>query len=255
MTKTQRWSALTGLAVVVVLLAGWFLLVAPKRGEVADLREQTTAQEQRHQQVRTQLAMLKAQDADLPAQRARLAEIAAKLPDGTALPALVRSLTETADRSGVDIVSMTPGQPAAVTVSSGSSSGSSAAGSSTGSSSTGSSGTGSSGKGSSGTGSAGAGNAGQLASIPVTLQVHGGYFQLEGFVHRLETLRRAFLVTGVTLAPGPKLQPSGADAGGGGSDAWTGNLVATLTGRVFMVSNRPTAPTAQPSAAASAAAR
>lgn len=241
MTKTQQWSALAGLAVVVVLLAGWCLLVAPKRGEVADLREQTTAQEQRHQQVRTQLAMLKAQDADLPAQRARLAEIAAKLPDGTALPALVRSLTETADRSGVDIVSMTPGQPAAVTASSGSSSGSS--------------GTGSSGKGSSGTGSAGAGNAGQLASIPVTLQVHGGYFQLEGFVHRLETLRRAFLVTGVTLAPGPKLQPSGADAGGGGSDAWTGNLVATLTGRVFMVSNRPTAPTAQPSAAASAAAR
>lgn len=251
MTKTQQWSALTGLAVVVVLLAGWFLLVAPKRGEVADLREQTTAQEQRHQQVRTQLAMLKAQDADLPAQRARLAEIAAKLPDGTALPALVRSLTETADRSGVDIVSMTPGQPTAVTASSGSSSGSSAAGSS----GTGSSGTGSSGTGSSGTGSAGAGNAGQLASIPVTLQVHGGYFQLEGFVHRLETLRRAFLVTGVTLAPSPKLQPSGADAGGGGSDAWTGNLVATLTGRVFVVSNRPTASTAQPSAAASAAAR
>jgi type IV pilus assembly protein PilO len=241
MTKTQQWSALTGLAVVVVLLAGWFLLVAPKRGEVADLREQTTAQEQRHQQVRTQLAMLKAQDADLPAQRARLAEIAAKLPDGTALPALVRSLTETADRSGVDIVSITPGQPAAVTGSSGSSSGSSGAGSS--------------GKGSSSTGSAGAGNGGQLASIPVTLQVHGGFFQLEGFVHRLETLRRAFLVTGVTLAPGPKLQPSGADAGGGGSDAWTGNLVATLTGRVFMVSKRPTAPTAQPSAAASAASR
>src|SRR5512144_1283491 len=131
MTRMQQWSVVTGLAVVVILLAGWFLLVAPKRGEAADLREQTTAQEQRHQQVRTQLAMLRAQDAKLPAQRARLAQIAAKLPGGTALPTLVRSLTDAAARSGADVVSMTPGQPAAVTsASSGSGSGSSATGSS-----------------------------------------------------------------------------------------------------------------------------
>ncbi|HLZ37284.1 MAG TPA: type 4a pilus biogenesis protein PilO [Mycobacteriales bacterium] len=235
MTRMQQWSVLTGLAVVVILLAGWFLLVAPKRGEAADLREQTTAQEQRYRQVRTQLVMLKAQDAKLPAQRARLGQIAAKLPGDTALPTLVRSLTDTAARSGVDIVSMTPGQPAAVTAP-----------------------TSGSGSASSATGSSRTRSAGQLASIPVTLQVHGGFFQLEGFVHRLETLRRALLVTGVTLAPGPKLQPEGAEAGGG-ADAWTGNLVATLTGRVFMVSNRPTVsaapPSAAPSAAASAAAR
>jgi hypothetical protein len=87
------------------------------------------------------------------------------------------------------------------------------------------------------------------------LTVHGGYFQLEGFVHRLETLRRAYLVTGITLAPGAKLQPAATGGAAGDTDAWTGNLVATLTGRVFMVPNRstaptaPAAPTARPSAA------
>jgi Tfp pilus assembly protein PilO len=220
MTKMRQWSALTGVAVAAILLAGWFLLVAPKRGEAADLREQKTAQEQQNRQMRTQLAVLTAQDKKLPAQRARLAQIAAQLPDNPALPALVRSLTDAAGRTGVDIVSMAPGQPTTAPTTPGSPGGSPTAAN------------------------------GQLAWIPVTLQAHGGYFQLEAFLHRLETLRRAYLVTGVSLAPGAKLQPGATNAGAGGRDTWTGTIVATITGRVFVVSNRVALPAAPPSAAA-----
>ena len=41
LTKSQLWISGTALVCVVIVLAGWFLLIAPKRAEAADLRDQT----------------------------------------------------------------------------------------------------------------------------------------------------------------------------------------------------------------------
>ncbi len=55
--------------------------------------------------------MLKAQAKDLPKQQARLAAVAAKIPDNPALPALIRALTKAADEANVELVSLAPAPP------------------------------------------------------------------------------------------------------------------------------------------------
>ena len=41
------------------------------------------------------------------------------------------------------------------------------------------------------------------AEIPVTIQVNGGFFQVDEFLFRLETLRRAAKVMSLTVSEGP----------------------------------------------------
>jgi hypothetical protein len=82
-------------------------------------------------------------------------------------------------------------------------------------------------------------SAGQLASIPLTLNVVGGYFQAEQFVSALENLPRSMRVTNLTIAPGANpVKPAAASA----ADVADGkSLLTVVTGQVFMAANRPTA--------------
>jgi hypothetical protein len=58
--------------------------------------------------------VLKAQAKDLPKKQADLARVATKIPDNPAMPSLIRALTSAATSAGVELVSVTPGAPAAV---------------------------------------------------------------------------------------------------------------------------------------------
>lgn len=49
--------------------------------------------------------------------------------------------------------------------------------------------------------------AGQAAEIPAQIQVIGGFFPVDEFLFRLETLRRAAKVTSISLAEGPDGAP------------------------------------------------
>ena len=114
MTKTRTWSAATAALCVLLIVAAYFLLIAPKRAEAADLRDQTVAQDQANQQSRLKIQQLKAQYAELPTKQAELAVIKQQLPDNPALPTLIRTLASMADATGVTLVSLAPAPPTAV---------------------------------------------------------------------------------------------------------------------------------------------
>ena len=224
MDKLKQYVVFTVLGCLVVLAAGWFLLVSPKRSEAADLRAQAESQVAANAQLQTKLTVLKAQAKDLPKQQAKLAAVAARIPDNPALPALIRALTTASTAAGVELVSVTPGAPAAAAAAAAQPVAAPAAGAAA-----------------TGAPAAASSSAGQLASIPLTLSVAGGYFQVQQFLANLENLPRSMRVTGLTLAPGanPVKKPA---AGATAPTADDGRaLVSTITGQVYMAANRPPA--------------
>jgi type IV pilus assembly protein PilO len=219
MDKLKQYVVFTVLGCLVVLAAGWFLLVSPKRSDATALRTQAAAQVSANAQLETQLQVLKAQAKDLPKQQAKLAAVAAKIPDNPALPAMVRALTGAATAAGVELVSVAPSAPVAVAAAPAAAAPTAAA--------------------PVGTPSApvATASAGQLNSIPLTLSIAGGYFQVEQFVSNLESLPRAMRLTNLSLVPGAN--PIKVGAAGSVEDGK--HLLSTVTGMVFMAANRPPA--------------
>ena len=209
MSKTRQWAMLTAVVCLAVLAAGWFLVIKPQRAQASDLRAQKSTVDAQSNRLRGQVAQLRQQQKGLPAQQKLLSQIATKVPDNPALPALIRQLSAAADGAGVNLLSLAPGQPAL-------SQPVAAAASTT------------------STTSAPAAAAAPLASIPLAIQVQGTYFNVEQFFAAVESLSRAMLVTGFTLAPANG--PSGASAAGGtaGANALPpGTLTAQITASVF----------------------
>lgn len=219
MDKLKQYVVFTVLGCVVVLAAGWFLLVSPKRGEAADLRVQAESQVSANAQLANQLQVLKAQAKNLPRQQATLARVAAKIPDNPALPSMIRALTTAATSAGVELVTVTPGQPTSVTVAPASAAAPAAGAASA---------------------AANSSSAGTLAQIPLTLNVVGGYFQVEQFVANLENLPRSMRLSSLALAPGSNPVKS-AVAGSTANVADGKSLTTTITGQVFVAANRPAA--------------
>src|SRR3954451_15927540 len=114
MTRARQWSVLTAVACLAVLAAGWFISVKPQRTHAASLRNPATQVDQTNQTLGNQIAHLRAQAKDLPAQQRKLGAIATKVPDSPALPALIRQLSAAAEGAGVNLVSLAPGQPGLV---------------------------------------------------------------------------------------------------------------------------------------------
>jgi Tfp pilus assembly protein PilO len=227
MSMTRKWSLLAAALVVAIMAASWFLLISPKRGEAADLRSKSAAQEQANQLLQQKLEQLKAQAVDLPKQKAQLALIRKQIPDNPALPTLVRDLTAAARKVGVDLVSLAPANPVAMAPAAAQApvpATTTGGGNSTGT--TGSSGT-------TGTGSpaaaAPATPPATLYMVPLKVTLSGSYFEVEQFVNKLEGLRRSFLVTGFSLTPGGEETSST-----GGSTDSSGELKLALDGRVFL---------------------
>jgi Tfp pilus assembly protein PilO len=167
--------------------------------------------------------MLKAQAKALPRQQAKLAAVAAKIPDNPALPALIRALSAAATSTGVELVGVTPGAPVAAAAAAPAAPAAPAA---------------------TAAGAAAApaapaaSSAGQLAAIPINMNVVGGYFQVEQFVSKLEALQRAMRVSNIVIAPGANpVKPGKATASLDDGKS----LASTITAQVFMAANRPAA--------------
>jgi type IV pilus assembly protein PilO len=235
MDKMKQWVALTVVGVLAVMAAGWFLLISPKRTEATSIRDETVAKQSANGALRTQLAMLKALAKDEPRQRARLAAVAAKIPDNPALPALIRALSGAAKDASVELVSMAPAAPAAYTGATASGAHAPTVPAATGSTST-----------------AGAAAAAVPAMqvINLTITVSGGYFQVERFFDRVESLSRALKVTGFSLEPGDNPILVKAATATGPSATETGrNLIGTISGQVFMQDAAPTTAATAPTTA------
>ena len=221
MSVTRKWSLLAAVLVLAILAAGWFLLIAPKRSEAAGLRERTASQVDANARLLQQLAVLKAQQAELPQQRAKLAVMRTQIPDNPALPRLVRDLTSAGRKVGVSIETMAPAVPVAVVAPVGT------------------------------PGAAPATAAPALYQVPLTLNVSGSYFELEQFVNKLEGLKRSFLLTGFTLTPSNAATTTDGSSTEGGPAP--GDLTLALQGRVYLAPATAAPAAAQPTPAAPAA--
>jgi Tfp pilus assembly protein PilO len=191
MEKMRQWSILTAVGVVAVFAAGWFLLVSPQKSHAADVRTQAATQQSANSSLRARVDQLQQQKKGLPAQTAKLRKFDAQVPNNPELPALIRQLSAAAQGSGVDLVSMAPGQPALVTATVG-------GGVTTTTSSSSSSAV-----------TPAAPATSPLAAIPLTITVQGSYFNVESFFRGVEHLTRAMLVPGWTLCA---INPTGTTA-------------------------------------------
>lgn len=257
-TRTRVWVAGTVLLAVLVSAAGWFLLISPKRAEAAELEQQTEATELSNQQLETRIAQLKEQFAELPQYQAELAAIQQAMPGDPALPTLVRTLDDMADRHEVTLMSLAPGQPAAVQqptptapaepaedgAAEGEGADADAAGDAT----------------ADAAGDAAAedpaadpaapadpaatatpvGAGMVLVSVPVTLTTVGDFFASEMFLKDLQAeMTRAFLVQNLSITTEP-----GGEASGGKPATENGDITTTISGSVFVLKTADAAPAA-----------
>jgi Tfp pilus assembly protein PilO len=233
MDKIKQWVVLTLVASVAIVAAGWFLAVGPKRAEAEELRTQAAEQVAANATLETQLQVLQAQARELPKEQAKLAAVAAKIPDNPALPALVRALLETAESSGVELVSISPGAPTLAEAApveavappppaQGQTAPDAAPPAGV----------------PADPAAAPPGPAGQLASVTVDINVVGDYFEVQAFVAGLETLPRALRITTLNLTPGAS--PTAGE--GASTNVEDGrSLTTTISGFVYMATNRPAA--------------
>lgn len=221
MTAKRQWTLLTALACLVVLVAGYMLLVRPQHSKAAATKTQTAGVQSQITTLRAQLARLTEESHDLAGQQAQLANIAKQLPTDPALPSLLRTLDKAAKTTDVELVNVAPGNPAAFTAS------------------TATAGTAAGGTTAGGTAAAPAATAAGaatgapvtgLAQIPVVLTVSGGYFQMERFLDSVEGLQRSMLVNSFTLA----YAKTGAPASGSAPTVGQGPITATINAQAFM---------------------
>ena len=231
MDKLKQYVTLTVLGALVILAAGWFLLISPKKGEATDLQAQAAEQVSANAVLETQLQVLRAQAKELPKKQAELARVAAKIPDNPSLPTLIRAITAASTSAGVEFVSVTPGPPAALVAAAPVAPVAPAAGTPADPAAAAPAAP-------VAPAAPAAPAAGTLAAIPLTLNVVGDYFEIEQFMANLENLPRALRVANLTLAPGGS-PTAGTSAPTSTEDGRT--LTSTITGSVFMAAGRPVA--------------
>jgi Tfp pilus assembly protein PilO len=229
MSRIQQWMAGAVVALLVIVAAGWFLAISPQKHKVSSLAAQSTVQEQTNSGLRTKLSVLTAQMSAVPSEEAAVAAVTQKIPNDPDMPDYVRALTKIAAQTGVELVSIAPGTPAAVTVAAAVVPAAAAASPSA---------------------SATAVEAAPVAAPAVSLQaisvqliVQGGYYQIEEFTKALQTLPRSTVLTSVAIAPGGQLKPP--KVAPPASDAYKA-LQAGITIDVFMNSSTAFAVPAAP---------
>jgi Tfp pilus assembly protein PilO len=112
MSRTRQWTLGTAVVVILMLVAGWFLLISPQKSSAASINDQTQSQLAANARLQLQLAQLKAESASLPAAQAQLAAIQQHIPVSTpALPALVTTFSAAAANAGVTLTSLSPNSP------------------------------------------------------------------------------------------------------------------------------------------------
>lgn len=223
MKTTRTWYMAAAAAVVLVLMAGWFLLISPRNAATAELRTQTATAESTAVTLRAQLAQLRTQAAGLAVEQQRLRTFEDKMPATVALPSLIRALNGAATQSGAELISLTPGAPMLPTATAPAATaptvtptpGSTAATPAPSPPAV------------SGVvpGAGAAGGAAPYSVVPLAFTAKGTYFVLQKFFSAVEALPRALLLTSVGLAPA---DAAAADA------ASAPMLTATLSGSAYV---------------------
>lgn len=188
MSRRAPLLAAIGMALLVIIVV--FLAVLPKMREVTTVKGELADEKQTQQFLLLELDRLREARSQLPEVRRRLAKFNQKVPATADLPGLIRLVQNAADASNLEFFSIGPGAPtpiggapAAVPPPPGASPTPTP----------------------SPTGTVPppivSTQAGSV--IPATVVIIGGFFDVDQFLFRLETLPRAAKVTSVTVAAGP----------------------------------------------------
>ncbi len=216
----RMWRVGAALAAVIMLVVAWFLVLSPKRQQVAELNASTVDQRQAADQLRGRISLLKKMGEEVPAQEAKLAAIQQRMPTTMALPSLIRQLSSVASQAGVQLAGITPARPSDV---------SSTVPVDHGSSTPGAAGA-AGGQATTPTRPAATGEASptvsttQLRAATVSITVCGSFAQLRTYLQGIESMRRVVAVSAVDIT-------RGACTAAGGED----DLTAALTAHAFTV--------------------
>ena len=223
LSKSQLWISGTALVCAVIVLAGWFLLIAPKRAEAAELRDQTASAVQVNGQLEVRIEQLKADFAQLPQHKAELAAIKQAMPEDAQLATLTRDLTAMAAASGVTLMKIEPGAvtPMVTAVAPAAAPTGTESGDATGAT----------------TASATSG----LSAMTVSVEVIGPFDSAEAFIKALQTGDRRYLVDNLK-----SLAEKAAVGSAGRPTTVNGDVTLQLSGRVFVLA--PVATTVAPTA-------
>jgi Tfp pilus assembly protein PilO len=214
MTKLRQLWLLTALGSLAALAGGYFLLVSPQASKAAALRDEAETQLQANRQIQSKIAQLNKQKKDLPRLQAELEKFATKIPNNPAIPALIRGLSDAAEQSGVDLVSISPSAPAwskAVNPATRTEL----------------------------PGTVAAPGGSVLVDIPVNVVVAGKYSQISQFFSELEALPRALAVAGFSIVPG--VPADSRLAGTAATSAGKDLLTATIGTEAVMTAKPPAA--------------
>lgn len=108
----NRQMILIAVLVAVLVLAGWWMfLMSPQRSELAEINEQIDAAIAEQSVLQARVRTLQEVRAGAPQLEADIVAAETVIPRDAALPSAVRMLAQSADDSGVSLVSITPGRP------------------------------------------------------------------------------------------------------------------------------------------------
>jgi Tfp pilus assembly protein PilO len=102
---------MAGVALVAVVALAWFFLISPLRSDIAEVDKAIEAQEVRLTAAQAQLARAEATRAEGQENQARLIELAKMMPEASQIPSLMLQIQDLADQSGIEFLSITPGDP------------------------------------------------------------------------------------------------------------------------------------------------
>lgn len=175
----NRRALAIGVGAALVLTVLWyFLLWSPRSDDLDEAKERRQTALAQQNQLRTEIARLRAAQRDEPLLRARLETLRTSIPDEPNLAQFILDANDAAISSGIDFISIAPSLPAAGGTAS---PGAPAAGATT-------------------TVPAGqATPAAAPAEIRLALQIRGGYFQVLDFLNRLDALPRLVVTDGLNV--------------------------------------------------------
>lgn len=179
----RTWKLAGAAGTVLVLLAGWFLLISPQRQQAADLADEMSTAQLNVARLTSRLADLRRDQGDMARYVQQLADDRAALPATPGLADLLRQLEAAGGATGFVLTSMAAGQPEVVAGAGSAPAGSQPAGSQPAGSRP----------------AAGGRLVGQTVfSIPITLAGMGSASVLEQFLDQIQTIQpRALLISSV----------------------------------------------------------
>lgn len=111
----NRQTLLLGLLAVVLIVALWWVfLLSPKRAELTEVEAEIDAALTQQATLQARIRTLQEVRNDAPQLEADLVATETIIPTEPALPSAIRMLAQSADDSGVSLVSITPGRPSQV---------------------------------------------------------------------------------------------------------------------------------------------